>query len=147
MIRKFLMVSLLVAAGVADASAQSDPIAERKLLMKTHADIWYGDINKMMKGETPYNPARVTEALNAIINSSKKAGPLFSDNAKTGGGTRALPTIWENRDDFNARLAKLGSDATAALAKVNDEAAFKAAQPGINNNCNQCHAAYRARGN
>jgi cytochrome c556 len=146
MIRKFLVVGLVI-AGAATAAAQSDPIAERKQLMKTQGDLWYGDINKMVKGEIPYEQAKVTLTLNALADTSKKFATLFPETSKSGGSTRALPAIWEKKDDFNARITKLGADATAAMASIKDLDSLKAAQPGLNANCNQCHAAYRARGN
>ena len=42
---------------------------------------------------------------------------LFPDDSKTGGDTAALPAIWENKSDFDARFAAFGKDAAAALAR------------------------------
>ena len=40
--------------------------------------------------------------------------PLFPDNSKTGGDTAALPAIWENKADFDAKLTKFVAEAKAA---------------------------------
>ena len=65
---------------------------------------------------------------------SAKAPALFPDNSKTGGDTAAKPEIWENMDDFKARLVKLGADAKAAGESVKDLDFFKAAFGNIGKN-------------
>lgn len=146
------MISRLVIAGlligsVSVAFAQNDPIAQRKQTMKTLGGFWYGDVAKIMKGEAPYDAAKVKAALDQMILSSKTMPTLFPDSARTGGETKALPTIWEKKDDFNLRWSKLGEEATAALASIKDEASLKAAQPALNKNCSDCHTLYRAKAN
>ena len=75
-----------------------------------------------------------------------KVPALFPDNSKTGGETAADPKIWENMDDFKARLAKLGADAKDAVAKVADLDGFKAAFGNIGkNDCGGCHEKYRIK--
>ena len=54
-------------------------------------------------------------------------------------------TIWEKKDDFNAKLKKLGEDAKEAEAKVTDEATFKAVFPNVQKNCGGCHETYRLK--
>ena len=146
MIAKLLMMGLLI-GGVNVAYAQNDPITQRKQTMKTLGGYWYGDVAKMMKGEAPYDAAKVKAALDQMILSSKTMPALFPDNTKTGGDTKALPAIWEKRDDFNLRWSKMGEEASAALASIKDEASLKAAQPALNKSCSDCHSQYRARSN
>ncbi len=67
--------------------------------------------------------------------------PPGSDQGKT----NALPAIWQNTADFDARFQKLGADSKAALASIKDEASFKAAMPGVLKNCGDCHQTYRAK--
>ncbi len=143
MVRKFLVAGLLL-AGVSVAFAQNDPIAQRVETMKGVGALWYGDVNKMMKGEIPYDKAKFVAALDRMIAASKAMPGLFPDTSKTG-TTKALPAIWEKKSDFDARWKKIGDEATAAKASVTDEASFKKLQPDLNKNCNECHSPYRAR--
>ena len=59
--------------------------------------------------------------------------------------TGALPAIWKNTADFDARFEKFGADSKAALASITDKATFMAAMPGVLNSCNGCHEKYRAK--
>ena len=127
------------------AIAQQDPIATRKTLMKTNGD--QAKIGaSMAKGETPFDIEKARKIFTAFEDAATKAPSLFPDNSKTGGDTAADPKIWENIDDFKARLAKFGTDAKDAIAKVNDLDSFKAAFGAIGkNDCGGCHEKYRVK--
>ena len=127
------------------AIAEQDPIAARRALMKANGD--QAKIGaSMMKGETPFDLDKAHKVFAAFEEAATKAPSLFPDNSKTGGDTAAKPEIWENMDDFKARLAKLGADAKDALAKVNDLDSFKAAFGAIGkNDCGGCHEKYRIK--
>ena len=62
----------------------------------------------MLKG-APFDLAAVKAALKKYGDAAAKAPALFPDDSKTG-DTNALPAIWENKADFEARFAKLGED-------------------------------------
>ena len=69
----------------------------------------------------------------------------FPENTKEGFKTEALPTIWENKDEFNA-LMKKASDDMIKLAKAIDTAEeIRAAQKELMwSNCSACHSKFRA---
>ena len=69
----------------------------------------------------------------------------FPENTKEGFKTEALPTIWENKDEFNA-LMKKASDEMIKLAKAIDTAEdLRAAQTELMwSNCSACHSKFRA---
>ena len=69
----------------------------------------------------------------------------FPENTKEGFKTEALPTIWENKDEFNA-LMKKASDDMIKLAKVIETAEdLRAAQKELMwSNCTACHSRFRA---
>ena len=69
----------------------------------------------------------------------------FPENTKKGFKTEALPTIWENKDEFNA-LMKKASDDMIKLAKAIDTAEdLRAAQKELMwSNCSACHSKFRA---
>ncbi|MBV8824797.1 MAG: cytochrome c [Hyphomicrobiales bacterium] len=141
MVRVMLAVAaLILAAGL--AAAQSNPIAARKALMKANgAQAKIGAA--IAKGEAPFDLEKVQTIFATFMEAAEKAPALFPDNSKTGGKTEALPAIWKNKPDFEARLAKFGADAKAAQADIKDLAAFKATWSGfIRNNCTGCHEKY-----
>ena len=69
----------------------------------------------------------------------------FPDNTKEGFKTEALPSIWENKDEFNALMQK-ASDDMIKLAKAIDTAEdLSAVQKDLMwNNCSACHNRFRA---
>ena len=69
----------------------------------------------------------------------------FPENAKEGFKTGALPSIWENKDEFNA-LMKKASDDMIKLAKAIDTAEdLRAVQKELMwSNCTACHSKFRA---
>ena len=64
-----------------------------------------------------------------------------------GGETKALPVIWSDKADLDARYAKLSQDTTAALATIKDQASFAAAMPAIFKYCGGFQEKYRASEN
>ena len=145
MIRTVLAVAA-IAIGITAVAAQSDPIATRKATMKG-----VGDQTKvgggMAKGEVPYDQSKAQAIFVTYAAAAAKMPTLFPDDAKTGGDTAALPSIWSNKADFEARFQKFGADAKAAEASVKDLDTFKTAFSGATKNCGGCHENYRAKKN
>ena len=75
----------------------------------------------------------------------KKLLDYFPENSKEGFKTEALPSIWENKDEFNALMQK-ASDDMIKLAKAIDTAEdLRAVQKELMwNNCSACHNRFRA---
>ena len=69
----------------------------------------------------------------------------FPENTKEGFKTEALPSIWENKDEFNALMQK-ASDDMIKLAKAIDTAEdLRALQKELMwGNCSSCHNRFRA---
>ena len=80
-----------------------------------------------------------------ISNNYKKLLDYFPDNTKEGFKTEALPSIWENKDEFNALMQK-ASDDIIKLAKAIDTAEdLRAIQKELMwSNCSACHNRFRA---
>jgi cytochrome c556 len=141
--------TVAVALSVCTATAQQDPIAARKALMKENAD--QAKIGAAMaKGEASFDLAKARKIFATFENTAAKAPALFSENSidqpTADDPYSASPDIWKNLDDFKARLAKLGSDAKAADTSVKDLDSFKAAFGDIGkNDCGSCHEKYRLK--
>ena len=75
----------------------------------------------------------------------KKLLDYFPENTKEGFKTEALPSIWENKDEFNALMQKASSD-MLKLAKAIDTADdLRAIQKELMwSNCSACHNRFRA---
>jgi cytochrome c556 len=144
MIRAVFAVAV-IALGASVATAQQDPIAARRALMKANGD--QAKIGgEMMKGETPFDLDKAKKIFATFEDAAAKMPALFPDNSKTGGDTAADPKIWENMDDFKARFAKFGANAREAAGKVTDLDSFKAAFGNIGkNDCGGCHQNYRIK--
>ncbi len=80
-----------------------------------------------------------------ISGNYKKLLDYFPENTKEGFKTEALPSIWENKDEFNALMQK-ASDDMIKLAKAIDTAEdLRAVQKELMwNNCSACHNRFRA---
>ena len=80
-----------------------------------------------------------------ISNNYKKLLDYFPDNSKEGFKTEALPSIWENKDEFNALMQKASND-MIKLAKAIDTADdLRAIQKELMwSNCSACHNRFRA---
>jgi len=128
-----------VSVGATVVLAQNlDAIKQRREVMKTIAKA--SSVNfKMMKGENPFDLAKVQSGLQTFQEQFPKLKPLFPEDAKTGGDTDASPKIWQQRAEFEAVIDKFVADAKAAAGTIKDEASFKADYPKIVNSCGNCH--------
>ena len=89
----------------------------------------------------------IDEAKKLMIEMSdnyKRLLDLFPENSKEGFGTEALPTIWENKDEFNLLMTKASSN-MIELTSVVDEAEDMKATLGkyMWSSCKSCHSKFR----
>ena len=75
----------------------------------------------------------------------KRLIDLFPENSKTGFETEALPSIWENKDEFNLLMTKASSN-MIELTSVIDGAEDMKATVGkyMWSSCKSCHSKFRA---
>jgi cytochrome c556 len=137
-----ILASLLVALGATVAWAQSDPITERKALMKANGAATRTG-TQMAKGEVPFDLAKAQEVLRTYAATAQRAHAFFPENSKTGGETTASPKIWENQADFQARFDQWGRDIAQAASQTKDLETFKASFATATRACVSCHETYR----
>jgi cytochrome c556 len=142
-VRTVLAVTAIALAATAVIAQQQDPIAARKAIMKANGQAAQLG-NKMAKGEEPFTVEK-GKSVFASYQKVSTAHELFPESSKTGGDTAALPAIWENKADFDAKLTKLANEAKAAEAKVTDLDSFKTEFTEVQKNCGGCHQTYRKR--
>ena len=90
----------------------------------------------------------IDEAKKLMIEMSdnyKRLLGLFPENSKVGFGTEALPSIWENKDEFNLLMTKASSN-MIELTSIIDGAEDVRATLGkyMWSSCKSCHSRFRA---
>jgi|TARA_B100000123_G_scaffold61925_1_gene43316 cytochrome c556 len=69
----------------------------------------------------------------------------FPENSKEGFGTEALPSIWENKDEFNNLMQKSADDMKKLAAVIEDAEDLRGEmQKFMWSNCKACHSKFRA---
>jgi cytochrome c556 len=141
--RLTVLTGAIILACIGASFADDDPIKARQKLMDAN-----GDTSKplvpILKGQAPFDLATAQTALKAYIATAENAPALFPPGSDKG-KTHALPAIWQNKSDFEARFAKLSVYAKAAMASVKDAATFKAGFGPIFKDCGGCHELYREK--
>ena len=143
MMKRVVLAIAVVAFGVTAVVAQSDPVAGRKALMKENGR-QSGIARAMIEGKEPFDLAKAKTVLATFASVHDKGKNLWPDTSKAGDHA-SLPAVWENKADFDAKLAKLSADAKAKEAGVKDLDSFKAAMGDIGKDCGGCHNTYRKK--
>ena len=75
----------------------------------------------------------------------KKLLNYFPENTKEGFKTEALPSIWENKDEFNTLMQKASDDMIKLAKAIDDAEDLRAIQKKLMwSNCSACHNRFRA---
>ena len=68
----------------------------------------------------------------------------FPENTKEEFGTQSLPTIWENKDEFNALMQKSADDLIQLANLIEDADDIRGTlKKYMWKNCNACHSKFR----
>ena len=91
---------------------------------------------------------RIEEAkplMEKISGNYKELLNYFPENTKEGFKTEALPSIWENKNEFNALMQKASDDMIKLTKTINTVEDFQKIQKELMwNNCSSCHNRFRA---
>ena len=75
----------------------------------------------------------------------KRLLDLFPENSKTGFETEALPSIWENKDEFNLLMTKASSNMIELTSAIDGADDVKATLGKYMwSSCKSCHSKFRA---
>ena len=140
---KLLIISLVFILGSTLANAQSveEIIKGRKAMFSEN----YQNGKKISILLKSGKKEEAKPIMKKMSDNYKKLLGYFPDNTKEGFKTEALPSIWENKDEFNALMQK-ASDDMLKLAKAIDTADdLRAIQKELMwSNCSACHNRFRA---
>ena len=91
---------------------------------------------------------RIEEAkplMEKISGNYKELLNYFPENTKEGFKTEALPSIWENKNEFNALMQKASDDMIKLSKAIDTVEDFQKIQKTLMwNNCSSCHNRFRA---
>ena len=138
-----MMVVAVAAFGATAVVAQNDPIAQRHAAMKAVCG-QNAVATQMLTGKEPFSTEAAQKVFKTFADSATRMRKLFPDRFQ-GGDTKALPAIWEKRDDFEGRLAKFAEQSNLAAAKVTDLESFKQQINSVRPSCGACHTPYRGK--
>jgi cytochrome c556 len=139
-----------VAIGVTTAIAQNNAATARMELMESNGDAAYDVLNRMARGQIPYDQAKVDAAYAKLIENAPKIATAFPPGScgspmpksKYYAATKAC----ESQADIKARAEKLSKALADTRGKIKDLASLKAIWPTVvRENCNSCHEPYRVK--
>ncbi|MGR6831440.1 c-type cytochrome [Aliivibrio wodanis] len=105
------------------------------------------EMGEMVKGKTDWSDVIFAKRANQLAQLSLMPLDAFYVEGSDKGKTNALPKVWTNFPDFEARLAQFQED-TAALASISDsgdKTAIRKAFGKAVKNCKACHSDYKAK--
>jgi cytochrome c556 len=147
-ITKLGAVALAGAIGFATMAA-ADPITDRREVMKANGAAMKA-ISEILKANG--SAADMAPHAAKLTEDAGKLAPLFpagSDQpqGKDPGQTMAKAEIWQNPDDFAAKLKAFGDEAAMLNTAVagGDMAAISAEFEKVGGTCGACHKAFRAK--
>lgn len=131
------------AFALAATTAIADPIEERQEIMKAFGDSMR-TLGPIAQGQADFDAAAVQAALETLNENAQAidVATLFPEGSV--GDSRAAPAIWENLDDFTAKVEAFQADTAAAVeAAPQDIDAFREVFGPAASNCGTCHESYR----
>ncbi|WP_027554771.1 cytochrome c [Bradyrhizobium sp. Cp5.3] len=138
--------TLLLGAGA--VMAQQEIAVQQDNLMRSQAKSLYTVIQKMTKGEIPYNQKAVDEALTNLEADVAKIAKTFEVNPKqdvVDANYGASQKVWQNKADFDSKIPPVQKAIADVKGKVKNLASLKAAYTSVNDRCKDCHETYRVK--
>ena len=136
-------------AAIATLVQAADPITDRREVMKSNGASMKAINETLEKGGAAGDLAPHADKL---VDNSTKVATLFpagSDQpqGKDPGQTMAKPDIWQNPDDFGAKLKAFQDEAAMFKTAVagGDMGVIKAEFEKLGGTCGGCHKVYRAK--
>lgn len=148
MIFRILVVIVALAIGATAVVAQQQVAEQQQALMKSISKNHYGVLARMARGQSPYDQTALDAALAQIEDGVGKITTTFAVNPKMNlpDATYApSPKVWENKADFDSKVAPVLAAIKGAKGKITDAASAKVAFDDINAKCNGCHDTYQVK--
>ena len=138
-----LFISIFVTLSLPANSEQS--VEE---IIKARKALFSKNYSTAKKVQTLSSKGEFEKAKSLMIEMSENYKTLieyFPDNTKEGFKTEALPSIWENKDEFNDLMKKSSNDMIKLASIIENTHDVKASLGKLMwGNCKACHSKFRA---
>ena len=135
-----LIVSIFINFNANSEQSAEEIIKERKALFSKN----YKTAKKVQSLSSSGDFDQAKELMIEMSKNYETLLGLFPENSKEGFKTQSLPTIWEDKDNFNALMTKSSND-MVKLASVIESSDDVRSTIGklMWSNCKACHSKYR----
>ena len=135
-----LIVTIFINFSANSEQSAEEIIKERKALFSKN----YKTAKKVQSLSSSGDFDQAKELMIEMSKNYEKLLGLFPENSKEGFKTQSLPTIWEDKDNFNALMTKSSND-MVKLASVIESSDDVRSTIGklMWSNCKACHSKYR----
>ena len=117
-------------------------------IIKARKALFSKNYSTAKKVQTLSSKGEFEKAKSLMIEMSENYKTLieyFPDNTKEGFKTEALPSIWENKDEFNDLMKKSSNDMIRLASIIENTDDVKASLGKLMwGNCKACHSKFRA---
>ncbi|UWU90553.1 cytochrome c [Bradyrhizobium sp. CB1015] len=146
--KRTMIVAGVLVLGAGAVMAQQEIAVQQDNLMRAIAKNQYGVLQKMSKGDIPFDKKAADQAIAAIEADVAKIAKTFEINPKqdvVDATYGSSPKIWQNKADFDSKIPPVQKAIADVKGKITNVASLKAAYTAINDRCNDCHETYRVK--
>lgn len=144
-----VLATTAIAIGITAVAAQSDPIQQRNGLMKSLWRDGFAGPMRISRGQEPYDQAKVDAGFAKMAEIAGQLPPLWPPNSKPPANPNtkysSSPKIWDNKADFDAKLAAFTKSVADGRGKAKNLDGLKGAVADVNRACDNCHESYQVR--
>ena len=136
----FLIFSILLTSGAYSEQSSEDIIKARKALFSKN----YKTAKRVqsLSSSGDFDEAKVL--MTEMSKNYEVLLGLFPENSKDGFKTEALPTIWEDRENFDVLMTKASKDMVKLASVIeSSENVRSIISKFMWSNCKACHSKYR----
>ncbi|HSU05408.1 MAG TPA: cytochrome c [Acetobacteraceae bacterium] len=140
-----LAIAAACGLGIARADEPAFNIIESR---QAGQDLFASTFTGMLEGTKHQVPVKnFTNSAAAMARWMKQWSTLFPPGSDLGHPTRALPTVWSDRAEFDTTAATMveATEKLSQLAKAEDTAGFTAQLKTVGDTCTACHNKFRAK--
>ena len=142
---KILFIALIFSLNFSISSYANQSVEE---IIKGRKAIFSKNYQTAKKISILLKSKKIEEAkplMKEMSNNYKKLLNYFPENTKEGFKTEALPTIWENSDEFVTLMQKASFDMIQLTKAIDTAEDLRAIQKKLMwSNCSACHNRFRA---